>query len=474
MKLVLIQLLIKIVFTGVALGIGIWYLSSSIGGASLTYSSMENFFNAISTQEGDVASVNGCFLCKYLGDLFQVLDSATKLFWNAIVENLWIVMAVGFGFYLLIHTIKYIYTNAQKTATLDAKEKNLSFKDWFDPILSLAMRILFVGGIIGLTSLASEEALTIVANVIISPVLFFGSQLAMAASGILDVASCGALDFSSTNVMSSILQPFMCIIGNINAITLAGAAGGFALMNYAWLGMGGGLFTWISGLGLVIAFLIIGFNLFFEILTVIFKLIFIIIFLPFLLAAMAYEKTWTLADKLMNNSIKTLVNSAVKVIVITLKTTILLATVSFAADEFFPGPADGYSAILPPMLATQAENKDSQTLSVANVFSTCEKVALADGEMDKEKFVNCFNARKAEVERTYPGAFDFMRNGWNFMLFMIGLFVLYFWIIKPKVDGLLASEGKESFDFGKWTKDFGKTLWSAPQKWLGAVFKGKK
>lgn len=474
MKLILIQLLIKIVFAGVALGVGIWYLSSSIGGAALTYSSMENFFNAISTQEGDVASVNGCFLCKYLGDLFQVLDSATKLFWNAIVSNLWIVMAVGFGFYLFVHTIKYIYTNAQKTATLDAKEKNLGFKEWFEPILSLAMRILFVGGIIGLISLASDEALTIVAKVLISPVLFFGSQLAMAASGIIDVASCGALDFTSTNVMSAVLQPFMCIIGNINTIMLAGAAGGFALMNYAWLGMGGGLFTWISGLGLVIAFLIIGFNLFFEILSVVFKLIFIIIFLPFLLAAMAYEKTWTLADKLMNNSIKTLVNSAVKVIVITLKTTILLATVSFAADEFFPGPADGYSAILPPMLATQTENKDSQTLSVANVFSTCEKVALADGEMDKDKFVNCFNARKAEVERTYPDAFDFMRNGWNFMLFMIGLFILYFWIIKPKVDGLLASEGKESFDFGKWTKDFGKTVWSAPQRWLGAVFKGKK
>ena len=46
---------------------------------------------------------------------------------------------------------------------------------------------------------------------------------------------------------------------------LAGAAGGFAMMNYAWLDMGGGAFTWLAGLSLVLMFLIIGFDLFFQI-----------------------------------------------------------------------------------------------------------------------------------------------------------------------------------------------------------------
>ena len=57
---------------------------------------------------------------------------------------------------------------------------------------------------------------------------------------------------------------------------LAGAGGGFSLMNYAWMGMGGGAITWVAGLALVIMFLIIGFNLFFQVLSVVMKLIFLI------------------------------------------------------------------------------------------------------------------------------------------------------------------------------------------------------
>ena len=38
----------------------------------------------------------------------------------------------------------------------------------------------------------------------------------------------------------------MCVVGNLNTVMLAGAGGGFALMNYAWLELNdntGGTFT---------------------------------------------------------------------------------------------------------------------------------------------------------------------------------------------------------------------------------------
>ena len=251
----------------------------------------------------------------------------------------------------------------------------------------------------------------------------------------------------------------MCVVGNINSVMLAGAAGGFALMNYSWLGLGGGLMTWLAGFALVLMFMFIGFDLFFQILSVIFKLIFIIIFLPLLLAAYAFEGTWSVASGLVNKSVDMLVSSAVRIVAITLKVLIIYATVSYTADTFYPSPNDGYSAILPPLLGTQPENPDSQTLSVMNVFSTCEQVALSNGEMDKDAFVNCFTARKAEVERQYPNAFDFLKDGWDFLLMMACMFFLYYYAVSPKIDKLLGKDNKEIFDYGKWLKDIGTQTW---------------
>ena len=217
------------------------------------------------------------------------------------------------------------------------------------------------------------------------------------------------------------MQPFMCVMGNINSVMLAGAAGGFALMNYAWMDLDGGAFTWLAGLTLVLMFLIIGFDLFFQILSIVFKLVFVIIFLPLLLAAYAFEGTWSKANTLFSNAIGMVVSSAIRIVAITLKVLVIYATVSFCADMYFPGPRDGYTAILPPMMGMHAENPDAQTLSVMNVFATCESVALVNGEMDKELFKSCFTARRAEVERTYPGAFDLLSDGWDFLLMMMFL-----------------------------------------------------
>ena len=478
MKAQLIMIAIRLIMGAIALGVGIWYLSSSIGGAALTYTSMDSFMTAIGAGD-DIASASGCFMCGYISELFGVIGRATELFWNAMVNSLWILLAVGFGIFLFIETIKHIYSAAQKTTNLDTSAKKLEFKSWFDKVWRQGARIMFVGAFLGVLGMGGTTALKSVANITITPVMFVGAELSMAATGTSDATQCHALERAAENtddILNPVMAPFMCVMGNLNSVMLAGAAGGFALMNYAWLGMGGGLFTWIAGLTLVIMFLIIGFDLFFQVLSVVFKLIFLIIFLPFLLAAAAFEKTWKLASNLTGNAINMLVKSAVQIVSITLKILIIYATVSYAADEYFPGPYDGYSAILPPMMGTTPENPDAQTLSVMRVFSDCEQVSVADGEMDADTFKACFTARRAEVERHYPGAFDFMNDGWDFLMLMIGLFLLYYYVVAPRVDKILAAPGKEEFDFGTWTKDLGKKIWSAPTQIASAISKsyGKK
>jgi hypothetical protein len=299
--------------------------------------------------------------------------------------------------------------------------------------------------------------------------MYIGSELSMLATGVISGAQCEVPDVAtdSKDVLTPVLRPFMCVMGNLNTVILAGAAGGFALMNYAWLGLGGGLFTWLAGVALIIMFMIIGFNLLFQILSVIFKLIFIIIFMPLMIAAAAFEQVWGLAKDVMNSAINMLINSAISILKISLKITIIYAVVYFAADKYFPGPEDGFTTILPPLLTnTNTENKDAKTMSVMNVFSTCEQVSLIDGKVDKITFIKCFEAQKNRVEATYPGAFDFMEDGFEFLMFMFGIFFLYFWVVSPKVDTLLSAgkDEKETFDYGAWVKDFGKTAYNAPVK----------
>lgn len=482
-KAQLILIAVRVVMCLIALGLGIWYLSSSIGGAALTYTSADNFMNAIGVENGDIATANGCFMCRYIADLFSVIGDAAERFWGVMVDSLWIIMVLGLGLYILIHSIKHIFNAAKQTANLDGKETGIDLKSWFEPISKQVLRLMVVGAVMGMLGLGGVTAMKTVSQITITPVLYVGAELGMAATGVSNAAQCGALtptkkQDGKSDVLNPILQPFMCVMGNINSVMLAGAAGGFAMMNYAWLGMGGGAFTWLAGLTLVLMFLIIGFDLFFQILSVVFKLVFLIIFLPLLLAAYAFEPVWAKASGLMGKAVGTLASSAVRLVAITLKVLIVFATVSYTADTFMPGPADGYSAIFPPLLSGAPENPDAKTQSVMNVFSDCERVALSGGEMDKDKFTTCFTARKAEVERKYPGAFDFLGDGFDFLLMMMCLFFLYYYAISPKVDKMLPAgavkmpipgedvslSGKEEFDYGAWIHDLGQKIWHVPEQ----------
>lgn len=473
LKQKLILLAIKVLMGAIALGVGIWYMSSSIGGASISYTSMDGFLTALGVRGGDIATANGCFMCGYIERLFGVIGTAAEQFWTAMVNNIWIIMAVGFGIFLIIETAKYLYEASKKNATLDTAEKKIEFKPWFDKVWKQGVRVMIAGALLGVIGFGGTAALRAVTNVTITPVMFVGAELSMAATGINTAATCGTATVND-DILNPVLKPFMCVMGNLNAVMLAGAAGGFALMNYAWMDLGGGAFTWVAGLALIIMFLIIGFDLFFQVLSVIFKLIFLIIFLPVIIAAGAFEGTWAIAKNVLSNSVGMLVKSAVRIVAITLKILVIYATVSYAADEYFPGPNDGYNAILPPLINQKSEIKNQTSLSVMNVFSTCEKTSLTNGVVDKDIFKTCFTAQRAMVERQYPGAFDFMKNGWEFMLMMLGLFFLYYYAVNPKIDKLLGKdENDKDFDFGTWTRELGTNLWAAPAKIYEQITKKK-
>lgn len=467
----LIELAFKVAIGLIALGIGIWYLSHSIGGASLSYTSVDGFMTQIGVQNGDIATANGCFLCKYIAELFAVMGRATEMFWTGIVHNLWILMSVGFGIFIILHTLQYIRETATSKDVKDQTDKEpvLDFQKWFDKVWKTGLRILIAGAVIGAINWSGTSALKTITNITVTPVMYIGSTLSMAATGVVSHAKCEMPEEakSAEDILNPVLKPLMCVMGNLNSVMLAGAGGGFALMNYSWMGLGGGAFTWVAGLLLVIGFLVIGFDLIFQVLSVLFKLVFIIIFMPLLIAAAAYEKVWALAEGLFNKSIEILVNSAISILKISIKIAIIFVIVYFSADNYYPGPEDGFTTILPPLMGQRQDaNLDQQTLSVMNAFSTCEKVALKDGKMDKDAFKQCFKTQRNLVESRYPGAFDFMDDGFEFFMFMLGVIFLYFWVISPKIDILLntSKDKAETFDYGGTLKKIGKTAYDAPSK----------
>ena len=434
---------------------------------------MDTFLNAIGAPDGNIANANGCFLCTYINDLFIVLGNASEKFWNAILENLWILMVLGLGIFMFVHTIKFFMKSLKESAKLDTGEKKFEFKEWFDPVGRQGVRIMIVGAFIGAFGIGGAAALKTLAKITIEPVMYVGTALSMAATGIIDSAQCIPAGLPQTNAMSTLSNSFMCIVGNITTVMLSGAAVGFSLMNFAAMGLGGGVLTWIAGLLTVIIFLVIGFNLFFEILSIVFKLIFLIIFLPIFGAATAFEKTWKMAGGVMGKALEMLINAAVKVVAISLKVVILYAIISFAGHEIFPG-----AGIFPPLIKETYDTQ--QSVAVHNVFAICEAQATVNGEVDKSIFADCFEQQKTIVERDYPHAFDFLHDGWGFLMMMCGLFFLYMYVLSPKIDKLVAAAptffpfkkegeggGKGGLDdFGGEMKKFGKLAWNKPKDWL--------
>ena len=451
-------------------------MSSVLGGTSISYVNLNTFADTIGAGSGDLSDTGGCFMCSYIKDLFDVLGDTSILLWDKIIGKLWIVMALGFGLYVMISAIQHIYEAMQQSVQINTSEKKIEIKSWLDKLWKNGARILAVGIILGAVGAGGTHSLKAIANITATPILYLGAELGAMATQINGVATCGGTDaeelFSNdNNVLDPVFKPFMCVVGNVNAIVMAGAAGGFALMNYSWMGMGGGVITWVAGLALVLMFMYLGFNLFFQILSIMFKLIFVILFIPLLLAAAAFEKIWSKAAGLLKKSIDMLVSAAVKTLAVTLKVVILFGIVSYVADMFFPGPVDGFTAIFPPLAGQSSTNLASREYAIMNVFKKCEAEANPSDESNKDAYIACFKRERTRVESVHHGAFGFMDDGWDFLLMMIFIFALYLYAIEPKVDKLLpeansGSNNKDSLDFGAMLKGYMQT----GKKGIGNVY----
>ena len=155
-----------------------------------------------------------------------------------------------------------------------------------------------------------------------------------------------------------------------------------------------------------------------------------------------------------------LVSSAVRIIAITLKTLILYATVSYAGDMLYPGPVDGYSSILPPLMGQTTSETTEKTEYVIQTFTECERVSMQSGQVDATTFKTCFEEHKTQN----PTAFDFLDDGFDFIMFMVALFFLYYYAISPRIDKMLGKDGNEFFDSATPMGQIFKTAATAPMK----------
>ena len=86
MKKLFLGALVRFIIGAIALGIGIWYVSSSLSHTSITYVSMDGFLKSIGATDGNIASANGCFLCGYVNDLFlKTIQKYIMLFHNILL-----------------------------------------------------------------------------------------------------------------------------------------------------------------------------------------------------------------------------------------------------------------------------------------------------------------------------------------------------------------------------------------------------
>lgn len=434
MKKTVVGIIVQVVVWAVLLGIGIWYLHSSIGGASMPYVSLPRFLQSIGACENgvcDIASANGCFLCPYVQKLFFVIGKSTEVLWDAIINHTWILMVFGLVVFMFWKAYDVINTSNKENASLGTGGRKLDFQLWFKDVKDLFIRVVLIAALLGAVNLGGRETLQGTANVVVYPVMHVGTSLAMAATGIGESAVCGGENVLQNGPMQSVAQSFLCVIGNLNAVILSGASSGFAMMNFAWMGMGGGLFTWLGGLAVVLLFLYIGFNVMFKVLNVVFNLVFIIVFLPLFLASLAFEKVWKTAGDIFSGGLGILAKTSVRVIGITIEIMILSSLVTFSMEK----------------------TMSSDVVAETAIIEKCESVsANANGEIDKNVYVSCFKTERL----THPEAFRYLDNGWDFLIMMIFIWCVYRFLIDQKLQAIIDTSDKGAyFNFGNGLKEIG-------------------
>ena len=441
MKAIIIKTILQVVMGAIALGVGIWYLASSIDGASLPYVSLPRFLNSIGACKGgvcDIAGANGCFLCPYVEKLFFLIGTATEGLWDVIIDHTWIILVIGLVVFMFWKAYDVIMTANKQNASLGEGARTLHFKQWFDAVKGQFIRVMIVAALMGAAGFGGRAALQAVADSVVYPVMYVGTSLSMAATGVGDAAVCGASKNAGRNPMAGVSDSFKCVIGNLSVVILSGASSGFAMMDFAWLGMGGGFLTWLAGLFVVIMFLYIGYNVMFKVLNIAFNLVFVIVFIPLFLALFAFENVWKLLGGATKAVLEIFAQTAVRVVGVTIEIMILSSIVT---------------------LASQATLSSDYAAEYA-IIEKCEKRASpSGGKIDRDLYAQCFEAEKS----AHPSAFRNLDNGWEFLTTLLFLFLVYYFLVDKKLQKIIGTDKDDAyFKFGDSLKTLGTSVWKLP------------
>jgi hypothetical protein len=456
---VVIKLIIQVILWVCAIGYAGYYsynIISPDGGIVIQYMSMPKFLNSIGACDAngvcDLASVNGCFLCPYIQKLFFIIGQATEVLWEAIINYTWILLVIGLVIFMLWKAYQIIMEANKSNASLtDNGERKLEFSKWWDAVKGQAIRVLVICALLGAAGFGGAKTLQVTSNIIIYPTMIAGTSIAMAATGTGESATCRPQRHDRPNPMNAVSDLYLCIMGNLNAAILWGMATGFAIGDMAWAGMAGGIFTWLGGFLIVVAFIVIGLNLIFKMLNVVFSLAFLVIFAPLLLASYAFNETWSMAKGLSGGALKILAKTAVRSVGVVIEVLIISSMVNYTVRS---------------VLSSNPEKE-------YKIMETCEAKATDQktGKVKKNKFVRCFKVQRL----LNPDAFNYEGHGWEFLTTMFFFFLVYKVVIHKKLEGILdTSDGDAYFKFGDSLKGFFKSVGSLPFKLLKKIPIGGK
>jgi hypothetical protein len=446
LKLLLPYIIKIVVWTLLIIGVVAYYFSS-LSGAQLNFSSLTSFLQSTGACTGDtcdISGANGCLLCGQITELINAIGITSGTLFSAIASHLWILLVLGFAIYMIVsafQTMKESLDNAiGKDGEISDKQNDIKFDytGWWNKLWKLGLRVAIVGMILGAISSNTIGIARTLNEITIKPIMQLGAGISMKLANVPDqmcdmtMSENEKTTIAENNIITpDTIKPMMCVSGLINTVSIAGASGGFVMMNLAW--MQGEYVLWFLGLLLVIFFAFYGLKLFFELMNVVFQVIFYIIYTPVIIASFAFNGVWPIMKNISSGVIKNLTQLAINMIAITLKIVIFYSIIQFAADKYYPGPVDGYNSIFPPEIlqnqtAASASTSDTKP-QIANVMMKCEIASKENGVINEEKFKSCWKSE----EKKNPAAFEFLKHPLDFILMLLFLMLFYFYAVESRL-----------------------------------------
>lgn len=348
----LLPYIIKTALWIAGLTAAVYYYASSITGGSAGQS-LNEFMTSIGVGS-DISAANGCVLCPYIEQFIGAIDIAATGLYFAIVDYLWILIVLGFGIFALTSAMKLLKESMDSSLSADATaERKFEFAKWVEGLWKQGVRILFVGTFLGVIGFAGINAPRILSEITIKPIMSMGTYISMGVANIPDSFCPYETETQPTEtiISSDTLRPLMCMTGLVNAVSLAGVSGGFNLMTES--ASGEEYIMWLLGLALVLTFAFYGLKLFFELLNIVFTLLFFIMFAPIIIASYAFSNVWAPLKNVGDNVLNQTASLAVMMVAISLKLTIFLSIIVFAAGKY------GFANLFPADIAGNAPASDA-------------------------------------------------------------------------------------------------------------------